>query len=236
MIAHEPPAPSRLDVPLVLKRTGEAFIVDFAGVVVGALALVALPRLLLHGNGEFDTLLTIMRAVLAMLYAALVSWGVVSRLRGRALPPQRFWREGLARAQPGLQVALLAGAIVVAGMTLHLFARHGTLAGWMLNSLLLTGGLAAVCALMPLVPVAVNEQLKPMAAFRRAAALTRHNRNRILGLALFMLLTLAPAAAVAMGFAGAAPPWASALFESLAWSLGATVSAVVYVGLEGCNP
>jgi hypothetical protein len=233
LIARDPPVPPRLDVPLVLKRTGEAFVADFAGVVVGALVLVALPRVFLNGSGEFDTLLTILRAVLAMLYMALVSWGVVSRLRGRALPPRRFWREGLARATPGVQVALLAGAIVVAGMTVHLFARHGTLAGWMLNSLLLTAGLAAVCALMPLVPVAVAEQLTPMAAIRRAAALTRHNRNRILGLALVVLLTLAPAAAVAAGFAGPAPPWAGALFEALAWSLGATVSAAVYAGLEG---
>jgi hypothetical protein len=168
-----------------------------------------------------------------MLYMALVSWGVVSRLRGRALPPRRFWREGLARATPGVQVALLAGAIVVVGLTVHLFAQHGTLAGWMLNSLLLTGGLAALCAFLPLVPVAVNEQLSPVAAFRRAAALTRHNRNRILGLALVMVLTLAPAAAVAAGVAGPAPAWAGALFEALAWSLGATLSAAVYAGLAG---
>jgi hypothetical protein len=237
LIASDPRKPvGRLDVALVLKRTGEAFVRDFAGVVIGGILLIVLPRLIFgSGGGDFDTLLTILRSILAMLYVAMVSWGVVSRMRGRALPTRMFWREGFARAQPGLQVALLAGAIVVFGMTLHLFARHGTVAGWILDSLLLTAALAAVCALMPLVPVAVNEQLPPMAAFRRAAALTRHNRNRILGLALVILLTLAPAAALASGFAGAASPFALAMFELLAWSVGATVPAVVYAGLQGRN-
>lgn len=238
MISSDPSKPvGRLDIALVLKRTGEAFVRDFAGVVVGGILLIVLPRLAFGGyaGGDFDTLLSILRSVLAMLYVALVSWGVVSRMRGRTLPARLFWREGLAQAQPGLQVALLAGAIIVVGMMLHLFARHGTLAGWILDSLLLTAGLAAVCAFMPVVPVAVNEQLPPLAAFRRAAALTRHNRNRILGLALVMLLTLAPAAALSAGFAGAVSPLGVALFELLAWSLGATVPAVVYAGLEGRN-
>lgn len=228
--------PPRLDIALVLKRTGAAFVQDFTGVVVGAALLVALPRLLFGADepaGDHGTLLTIVRLILGMLYVALVSRGVVCRLHGRALPPRRFWREGLALAQPGLQVALLAGAAVAAGMTIHLFARHGTIAGWMLNSLLLTAALASLCALMPLVPVAVNERLAPMAAIRRAAALTRHNRNRILGLAMVVLLTLAPAGALVAGLAGTAGTWAVALFELMAWSLGATVPAVVYAGLIG---
>jgi hypothetical protein len=184
------------------------------------------------GGADVGTLLTILRSVLAMLYAAIVSWGVVSRLRGRALAPRDFMVEGLSRATPGVQVALVAGAAVVAGLTLHLFAQGGTLAGWLLNSLLLTAALIGVCALMPLVPVAVVERLPPLAAFRRAAALTRHNRNRILGLALVMALTLAPSAALVAGFAGPAGTWGLALFELLAWSLAATVPAVVYAGLK----
>ena len=96
-----------------------------------------------------------------------------------------------------------------------------------------TAALVGVCALMPLVPVAVVERLTPMAAFRRAAALTQHNRNRILGLALVLLVTLAPSAALVAGFAGPKAPWAIALFEMLAWSLGATVPAAVYAGLRG---
>lgn len=229
---------ARLDVALVLKRTGEAFVRDFAGVVMGGIALVVLPGVIIReiaATGEWATLLMILRYVLAMLYVALVSWGVVSRLRGRALAPRLFWREGLARAQPGLQVALLAGAAAVVLLTIHLFAKSGTLAGWALNSLLLTAALVAICALMPLVPVAVVERLTPLAAFRRAAALTRHNRNRILGVALVLLLTLAPSAALVAGMAGPPAGWAMALFEMLAWSLAATVPAVVYAGLRGAE-
>ena len=227
---------ARLDVALVLKRTGEAFVRDFVGVVMGGIALVVLPGVLtreIAAGEDWATLLTILRCVLGMVYVALVSWGVVSRLRGRALAPADFVREGLARAQPGLQVALLAGAAAVVLLTIHLFAKTGTTAGWILNSLLLTAALVGVCALMPLVPVAVVERLTPMAAFRRAAALTQHNRNRILGLALVLLVTLAPSAALVAGFAWPKAPWAIALFEMLAWSLGATVPAAVYAGLRG---
>jgi hypothetical protein len=228
---------ARLDVALVLKRSGQVLAGDFVPILLGCVAMVVLPGavaravLPMLGDGAV-TLMTVLRGVLAMLYVALVSWGVVSRLRGRALPPAAFFREGLVRATPGLQVALLAGAGVVLLLTLRLFAQHGTLAGWLLNSLLLTGALIALCALMPLVPVAVVESLTPVAAFRRAAALTRHNRNRIFGLALVMALTLAPSAALVAGFAGPAGPWGVALFELLAWSLAATVPAVVYAGLK----
>ena len=233
--APQPPLTSRLDVALVLKRSGEVFARDFAPIVLGCLALVVLPGALLRtwaGGGDgLETLLMVVRSVLAMLYVALVSWGVVSRLRGRALPPGRFVREGLLRATPGLQVALLAGAGIVLLLTLHLFAQAGTLVGWLLNSLLLTGALVGLCALLPLVPVAVVERLTPLAAVRRAAVLTRHNRNRILALALVLLLTLAPVAALAAGVAGPPGGLTLALFDLLAWSLMATVPAVVYAGL-----
>jgi hypothetical protein len=231
----QPPVAARLDVALVLKRSGEVLARDFVPIVVGCVALVVVPGALLRtvgGGGDgLATLLTVLRSVLAMLYVALVSWGVVSRLRGRALGPALFVREGLARATPGVQAALLAGAGIVLLLTLHLFAQAGTLAGWLLNSLLLTGALVGLCALLPLVPVAVVERLTPMAAFRRAAALTRHNRNRILGLALVLLLTLAPVAALAAGIAGPPAGLTLALFDLLAWSLVATVPAVVYAGL-----
>jgi uncharacterized membrane protein SirB2 len=226
---------ARLDIALVFKRSAEVLVRDFVPVVVGCVALVVLPGALLRwipgDGGGVSTLLTVLRSVLAMLYVALVSWGVVSRLRGRALRPGDFVREGLARATPGLQAALLAGAGIVLLLTVHLFARAGTLAGWMLNALLLTGALVGLCALLPLVPVAVVERLTPMAAFRRAAALTRYNRNRILGLALVLLLTLAPAGALAAGIAGPPGALTLALFDLLAWSLAATVPAVVYASL-----
>lgn len=229
-------ATPRLDVALAIKRSIEAFGRDFAGVALAGLALVMLPGVLtrrLPVGEDWTTLAITLRGVCAMLYVALVSWGVVARLRGRALPPRLFLREGLARAQPGVKVALLAGVAVVIGLTVQLFAAHGTLAGWLLDVLLLTAGLWAVCVLMPLVPAAVVERLGPMAAFRRAAALTEGNRNRILVLALVIVLTLAPSAALVAGFGGPAGPWLIALFELVAWSLVATVPAVVYAGLRG---
>jgi hypothetical protein len=238
-VSDEAPAlavAARLDVALVFRRSGEVLVRDFVPVVIGCLALVVLPGVALRwlpGGGDgVATLLTVLRSVLAMLYVALVSWGVVSRLRGRALRPGAFVREGLARATPGLQAALLAGAGIVLLLTLHLFAQAGTLAGWLLNALLLTGALVGLCALLPLVPVAVVERLTPVAAFRRAAALTRYNRNRILGLALVLLLTLAPVAALAAGIAGPPAGLTLALFDLLAWSLVATVPAVVYASLR----
>ncbi len=240
----------RLDVALVLKRSAQAMAQDFPAMLLAGLALVMLPALAARGiaggdfgiaGGDFGiaggddlgTLLTTLRGVGAMLYVALVSWGLVSRLYGRALSPAKFLREGLARAKPGLQVALLAGAAVVAALTIQLFARPGTLAGWILDALLLAGGLLAICMLMPLVPVAVVERLGPLAAFRRAAALTEGNRNRILVVALVVVLTLAPAAALVAGVAGDTGPWLKILFELLAWSLAATVPAMVYAGLRG---
>lgn len=236
------PVAERLDVALVLKRSGQVFARDFWPIMLGCLALVVIPGIAARAlsasmNDGVATLVTVLRSVLGMLYVALVSWGVVSRLHGRALPTMAFLREGLARATPGLQVALLAGAGLVMLLTLHLFAQAGTLAGWLLNSLLLTGALIALCALMPLVPVAVVEHLTPVAAFRRAALLTRHNRNRILGLAVVMLLTMAPLAALAAGIAGPAGGVTLAFFDLLAWSLMATVPAVVYAGLRpGAGP
>ncbi len=233
---------SRLDVAMVLKRSMEAFGRDIGGVLIAGVALVIIPGLLSRvlaidhaSDNGWGTLVMTLRGVCAMLYVALVSWGVVARLRGRALAPKAFVAEGLRRAQPGLQVALLAGAGVFAGLIIHLFAQHGTLAGWMLDSMLLTAGLIAVCVAMPVVPVAVVERLGPLAAFRRAAALTEGNRNRILVVALLVALTLAPTGVLLAGIA-----WptglgrlAMALFELIAFSLIATVPAVVYAGLRG---
>lgn len=222
---------------MVLKRSMEVFGRDSGGVLIAGVALVVVPGIAFRGMGggaHWDTLAMTLRGVCAMLFVALVSWGLVARLRGRALPPKAFVTEGFKRSQPGLQVALLVGAALFAGLTIHLFARNGTLAGWVLNSLLLTGGLMAVCIAMPVVPVAVVERLGPVAAFRRAAALTAGNRNRILVVALLLVLTLAPPAVLVAlvrwpaGFGRVA----ASLFELVAFSLIAAVPAVVYAGLR----
>ncbi len=231
----------RLDVVLALRRTVQALWANRASIVLAGLALITVPGLLSHwliddnaaAKADWDTLSITLRAALAMLYVALVSWGMVARLAGRALPTRDFVQEGLRRAQPGVQVALIAGAAVVLGLTLQLFARHGTAAGFALQTLLITAGLWGLCTLMPVVPAAVVERLGPMAAFRRAAALTAGNRDRILALALVVGLALAPSGALVAGIAGpdGAGPWLQAAFELAAWSLAGTVPAVVYAGL-----
>ncbi len=231
---------ARLDVALVCRRSVEALLANSGGVVVAGIALVIVPAALAAAIGDgrdLGTLLATLRGVLAMLYVVLVSWGVMARLRGRALPPRLFLREGLARATPGLQVALLAGAAVGGGLIIHLFARHGTFAGWLLDVLLLSGALLAICVLMPLVPAAVAERLGPVAAFRRAAALTAGHRNRILGLALIIGLTVAPPAALASAFGpGGAGPWLMAVVDMFSCSVIAAVPAVVYAGLREVVP
>lgn len=216
-----------LDVAMVLRRTLPAVFVDPVPVLGGLALLVVLPaivtRLVVVGN-DGETLLVILRALLAMLYAAMVAPIILARVHNRPIPI----RAAIGRSTPGVQAALLLGAAVVAGMTLHLFARHGSVAGWLLDSLLLTAALLGASILMPLVPVAVIEALAPMMAIRRAAALTSGNRNRILALALLAGLTLAPLAALAFWVPGF---WGMALFEGAAWLVAALLPALVYAGL-----
>jgi hypothetical protein len=238
--AGAPRGAPRLDVALVLKRSLDVIGRNLGGIVPAGLALVVAPGILsrlLPADGEWDTLAVVLRCVCAMLYVALLGWGSVALLRGRVLPARAFVAEGLARATPGLQVALLAGAVVFLGLILHLFAQHGTLAGWALDSLLFTAALLGVCVALPVVPVAVVERLGPVPALRRAAALTEGNRNRILALALIVALALVPAAALLAGVAWPAGVGAlvAALFEFVAWTLVATVPAVAYVGLRGAT-
>ena len=219
-----------LDIALVLRRLLPALAADAVPLLGGLMLLVLLPGIatrLADTGGEAATLLVILRALLAMVYVAGTAPIVVARARGHRLG----WRSGFVRATPGVQVALLVGALVVAGMTLHLFARHGSVAGWLLDVLLLSAVLLGASILLPLVPLAGVESLSPLAAIRRAAALTLGSRNRILALALLTGLTLAPIAALAFGFAGGGGPLAAALFEATAWLIAALVPALVYAGL-----
>lgn len=230
--------PARLDILLALYRTMRAVRADLAAILLGGVLLVSLPGLAARSfapeNGyasDMATLITTLRAVLAMLYLALVSWGVVARLTGRALPPRTFVHEGLRRAQPGLKVALLVGAAVVFGLTLRLFAVHGTTQGFFLQTLLLIAALWALGALMPAVPAAVVERLGPIAALKRAAVLTQGNRDRTLILGLISGLALAPSA-VLIASLPSPHPLLQAGFELIAWSLAAILPAVVYTGLR----
>ena len=149
------------------------------------------------------------------------------------LTPAVALRQGLARAQPGLKVALLAGAAIVTGLILKLFAQHGTLPGFLLETLLLTLGLWAVCALMPAIPAAIMEGLGPLAALRRAASLTAGNRDRTLVLGLIAALAVAPALLLVRT---TGPLWLSALVDVYAAGLIATLAAVVYASLTTGRP
>ena len=203
------------------------------GPVFGGLALlVILPGLatrLADAQGDIDTLLLILRMLLAMLYVAATAPVIVARVQAR---PMRLGA-ALARATPGVQAALLIGAAIVVGLTLHLFAQHGSPAGWALDVLLLSGVLLGASVLMPVVPLAVVEALTPLAAIRRAATLTSGNRNRILGLVLLGGLTLAPLAALGPGSGGF---WGTVLFEAAAWLVAAVLPALVYAGLLESKP
>lgn len=232
--------PPRLDIALALRRTIAALRLDLPSLLVAGLMLVALPGLLIDvftPDAGYSTdaaiLLITLRAVLAMLFIAQSSWSVLARLAGLRLTPGAALRQGLARAQPGLKVALLAGAAIVAGLILNLFARHGTMPGFILETLLLAVALWAVGALMPAIPAAIIEGLGPMAALRRAARLTAGNRDRTLVLGLIAALAAAPALLLVRS---TGPLWLSALVDVYAAGLVACLAAVVYASLSQSRP
>lgn len=235
---ERPPELARLDIGLALRRSFEVGRADAAGIGAGGMLLVVFPSVAEHvltpaaGLGaDIATLVTTIRAVLAMLFVSAVSWGVVGRMAGLPLAPVAFFNQGLRRAQPGLKVALLVGAAIVLGLIVKLFATHGTPQGFVLQTLLLTLGLWALCTLMPAVPVAVVERLGPVDALKRAAALTAGNRDRTLLLGLVLALVIGLATVLVGQLADVAPALEAAV-ELLAWGLAAIVPAVVYAGLR----
>lgn len=227
--------PPRLDIVQALARTVTALRLDLSALIAAGSLLVALPGLAIDmlapddGYGTDAAILLItLRAILAMLFVAQLSWAVMARLGGLRLPAGIVLRQGLAHAQPGLKVALLAGAAIVSGLILKLFAQHGTMPGFLLETLLLTLGLWAICALMPAIPAAIMEGLGPLAALRRAARLTAGNRDRTLVLGLIAAAAVAPALLLVHT---TGPLWLSALVDVYAAGLIATLAAVVYASL-----
>lgn len=224
----------RLDIWAALRASGQVLARDFAAVTAAGFALIIIPGILsrsLEPGPDWMTLVTTVRGVMAMLFVALVSFGVVARLSGRRLLPHEFLRERLLAARPGLQTALIAGIAVMLALIIHLFSRHGTVAGWLLDGLLLSAGLWAVSTVMPMVPVAVIERRSPLNALQRAAALTEGNRDRLLLLALLVGLPVGLAGAITAGFGGEAGVLAKSLVEFIAGAAAGTVPAVVYAGL-----
>lgn len=233
-MSSRPAAEARLDVALVLKRAVLALWQDLGAIVLAGGLLVVLPAGLGRGfapGSGLDTLALTLRGVGAMVFIAMVTKGVLSRLRGKPLGVSAFLQQGLMAAQPGVQAGLVVAAAIVTGLIVQLFARHGTVAGWLLDVLLLALALLGASVLLPAIPAAVAERLGPRAAFARAAMLTEGNRNRILGVVLVMALIMAPLLALAGGGAGPTGAWAMALVELAGYSLAAVVPAAVYAGL-----
>jgi len=225
----------RLDITLALQRTLSALRQTLPAIILGGLLLIALPGLAIDllkpetGYApDLEILLITLRAVLAMLFMAQLSWAVLARLSGLSLPPRALLKQGLARAQPGLKVALLAGAAIVTGLIVKLFAAAGTPQGFLLQSLLLTAALWAICTLMPAVPAAIMERLGPIAALRRAASLTAGNRDRTLALGLIAGLATFPLTLWAKSLS---TPLITALTDTAALALITPLAAVVYAGL-----
>lgn len=238
-MSSRPAADTRLDAAQALKGAVTVLGGDLAAILIAGMLLVLLPSGLGRGFNDSNglaTLLMTLRGVGAMLFVAIVSSGAVARLRGAPMSTAAFLRLGLARAQPGVQVGLIIAAAIFAGLIVQLFARHGTVAGWLLDVLLLALGLLGATMLLPVIPAAVTERLSPRAAFARAAALTEGNRNRILGIMLLMALTLAPIWALASGGAGPVNAWWLALAELAGYSLAAVVPAAVHAGLTSKEP
>jgi hypothetical protein len=198
-----------------------------------ALALVGLPDVLLAlllPDAEWATATITLRALLAMLAVAVASHALLAAAFGRRLPLMARISAGLRAATPAVQASLLAGAAVMLALTIHLFSRHGTFAGWALDVLLLAAGLWGAVLMLPVVPVAVVEGLGPRAAFARAMALTDGVRNRLVGLVLFCLAWFLPFWLLA---ATAPPGWtallAAALRNMVAMALLAVVPTAVYL-------
>lgn len=234
-MSSRPATDARLNVALVLKRAAQALLQDAGAILLAGGLLVLVPAGLGRGfapGSGLDTLALTLRGVGAMVFIAIVTRGVLSRLRGKPLNMSAFLRQGLIAAQPGVQAGLVVAAAIVTGLIVQLFARHGTVAGWLLDVLLLALALLGASVLLPVIPAAVMERLGPRAAFARAAALTEGNRNRILGVVLVMALTMAPLWALANGGAGPVGDWWLALAELTGFSLAAVVPAAVYAGLS----
>ena len=226
---------------------------QFAPVLAAAFALVTLPGLAAHiaGPGSFadSTVIETASAILFMLFLAIVSFGGVAALGGRALPAAAFLRGGLAAARPGLLAALVMGAVAMVGLILLLLARGHPL-DWLVRGAVTATLIWLLATWLPAIPAAVVERLGPTDALRRAAVLTRRHRGRIVGVLAIGLLALIPGAVLVntVVFGPTATPesaqaalaamsvvnpglWVGALYELLALGVIACLPPVIYVAL-----
>ncbi len=192
------PAPP-LDILAVLRLALFAWWREFAPIVgLGAL-LLTLPELIVQaagpGIGDSATLLLTAQGVCAMLFLSAVVYGVLHMFARKPLTPRAFMAAGLTAAQPGLVVALILGAGAVSVRIVFLVAaRLDPMAAGFVDGMATAGAMWALATLLPAVPAAVAERLGPVAALERAAALTRGNRIRLLGLIVVIGTTVVPIA------------------------------------------
>lgn len=251
MSAGDADAP-RLDVALALRQMVLAFWHDFAPIVPLGFVMVTLPAVALHliGSHSGSTILATFGGMLGVLYGVIVTVGTLARLSGRPFTPRLFVRAGIVASPQGLSVALLLGAATVLTLVGLLLAGLTAPYAKISQLLIVAAAFLGLVVVLPAVPAAIVERRTPLAALRRAAALTRGDRGRIAAVVLVLLLAVVPArivvaasiyglaaslartAAVDAGMTLFSPGlWLLALFDLLAVGLAATLPAVVYVQL-----
>ncbi len=240
------------DVALALRRIGQAFWLDFAPIVVLGGGMVVIPEVALGlaGSDGGSTVIATFGGLLKALYVVIVSNGALARLRGRPLAAGWFARAGLGASPPALGTALLQGAGAVLVLVALLLARYTGDAALPLRAAIVVLAFAAAVTTVPAVALALTVRLTPVAAIIRAGVLTRGRRGGIAAVLAVVALAIVPARTVlaaAVYGAGAslaqvaainaamtlASPglWLLALFDLLAWGVGAVVPAVVFRGL-----
>lgn len=242
------PPPARLDVLAAVRQLFAVLAGDAAAILGLGLVMIGLPVLAgglvprggPAGGGPGGTGLAVLGGLLALLYLAIVSYGALSRLAGKPLPPALVARRGLVASPPGYSVALLQGALLVG------FGIAGLLLGLALpeardfaTPFAVLAGFALLVLTLPAVAVALVERVSPLAALRRAAALTRGSRGQVALLLLAFLLTLLPVGLVvrevAAGAGGLAGAWLRAMFAWGAAAVSAPLPAVAYMQLARRN-
>lgn len=242
----------RFDVALALRQVVLTFWHDFAPIVPLGFVMVTLPAVALHliGSNSGSTVLATFGGMLSVLYVVIVTVGSLARLTGRPFAPMAFVRAGIAASPQGLSVALLLGAGVVLTLVGLLLAGLAAPYAAISQLLIVAAAFLAMIVVLPAVPAAIVERRSPLAALKRAAALTRGDRGRIAAVVVMLALAVVPArlvveasiygtatslartAAIDAGMTLLSPGlWLLALFDLLAWGLAATLPAVVYLQL-----
>lgn len=249
--------PAKLDILQALRQSALAFWRDFAPIIMLGFMFLTLPSLLVHlmastateGGISLGTLLQTLTALLGMIFACAVNFGIMAALAGRPLDPGDFIRAGLRASRPGIIVALIIGAVIMTmTILLYLFQSLSPFAGMIVMVL----AIWLIAALIVAIPAAIAEQRQPFDALRRSFELTRGNRGRIIGLIIVATIAFLPAAMIVntVIFGPGATKesalaelqamtlmspglWIVQLFYLLVYGLLATIPAVIYAQLTG---